>query len=211
VTAKVVPKKKSSYHHGDLERALVEAAAEIVRDKGIDALTLRGVGDYLGVSRSALYRHFEDKSALLARLAAVGFRGLSAALNFAQDTAQASGREPLEEMAGAYVRYALSNPSHYRVMFGRAIDNWERYPDLVAEGEAAFSLLLNTVAKSQQEGKIVAGDPLRLSQVIWSIVHGIATLGMDGQLTHKQAKPEELDTLAEYALRCVNQGIGQRK
>jgi AcrR family transcriptional regulator len=208
VASKVVQKKKGSYHHGDLERALVAAAAEIVREKGVDALTLRGVGDYLGVSRTALYRHFEDKSALLARLAAVGFQGLSTALQGAIDSAQTSGREPLQEMAGAYVRYAISNPSHYRVMFGRAIDNWERYPDLVTAGQAAFALLFNTVVQSQQEGKIVAGDPHRLSQIIWSIVHGIAALGMDGHLAQDQPEPDELGSLAEYAARCMKEGIG---
>src|SRR5437016_3005395 len=75
-----VRKPARRYHHGDLRRALVQEAVHTIQAKGVDALTLRAVGQKLGVSRTALYRHFSDKSALLAAVAGEGFRMLRAQL-----------------------------------------------------------------------------------------------------------------------------------
>src|SRR6266542_1478214 len=78
--AAAVGKPPSRYHHGDLRRALLEEAVRTIRDDGVAALTLRAVGARLGVSRTALYRHFADKSALLNAVSEDGFRRLGDAL-----------------------------------------------------------------------------------------------------------------------------------
>jgi AcrR family transcriptional regulator len=83
MTSKPQRKRKGAYHHGDLERALVEAALRTIRLEGVQGLTLRGVGAQLGVSRTALYRHFEDKAALVARVALEGFTLFHEALSAA--------------------------------------------------------------------------------------------------------------------------------
>src|SRR4051812_35717115 len=97
--------KKRGYHHGDLERALVDAAVSMIREEGVRAFTLRRVGARVGVSRTALYRHFDDKAALLARVACDGFRRLHAALVKAVATASHHRADPLPEMAVAYVHF----------------------------------------------------------------------------------------------------------
>src|SRR5215468_305180 len=112
-----VRKRPGRYHHGDLARALLHEAVRTIHRNGVEALTLRGVGDRLGVSRTALYRHFADKQALLDEVAADGFRTLRAALRGAWD-AGGGGRAGFDAMGVAYVGFAVSHPSHYRVMFG---------------------------------------------------------------------------------------------
>src|SRR5688572_18192665 len=67
-------KRRGAYHHGDLRRALLDAALRTIREEGVEALTVRAAGAKLGVSRSALYRHFADKGALLTVVATEGFR-----------------------------------------------------------------------------------------------------------------------------------------
>ena len=69
-------KRPDRYHHGDLQRALVQEALRTIQAQGVEGLTLRAVGKALGVSRTALYRHFADKSALLSAVAREGFRTL---------------------------------------------------------------------------------------------------------------------------------------
>src|SRR6266852_147708 len=132
--------KKGAYHHGDLERALVDAAVVMIREEGVQAFTLRSVGARVGVSRTALYRHFDDKAALLARVASEGFRRLHAALRKAVAAASPQRADPLQAMAAAYVHFAAANPSHYQTMFGRFLTDWRRYPDLIAHGDAAFNI-----------------------------------------------------------------------
>jgi len=184
--------KKQAYHHGDLERALVDTAVRVIQDEGIAALTLRDVGARLGVSRTALYRHFDDKAALLARVASEGFRLLSATLAAALENAAAAGEDPLPAMAAAYVHFARANPSHYQTMFSGVLTDGRQDPDLQRHGEAAFNVLLNTIRRGQDEGRIRTADPVELAAITRALSHGIATLGMANQLTRTPAALEEL-------------------
>src|SRR5687768_1314674 len=90
-------KRPDHYHHGDLRHALLQAALRTIQQHGVEALTLRAVGQDLGVSRTALYRHFADKSALLAVVAQEGFRMLREALSAAWEQ-QGRGRAGFEAM-----------------------------------------------------------------------------------------------------------------
>src|SRR6187455_983274 len=109
-------KPRRSYHHGNLRRALLDEALTTIRTEGVDGLTLREIGARLGVSRSALYRHFADKRALLTAVATEGFRTLREGLVSAWEDGGRGG-EAFGAMGTAYIRFAMANPSHYRVMF----------------------------------------------------------------------------------------------
>jgi AcrR family transcriptional regulator len=203
-------KRKGAYHHGDLERALVEAALRTIRLEGVQSLTLRGVGAQLGVSRTALYRHFEDKAALVARVALEGFTLFHDALSAAIARANREDGDPIEEMARAYVRFAMANQSHYQTMFGGFLDDWSRYPDLMQRADATFRLLVDAVRAEQRERRLVAGDPVELAEVFWSLSHGISTLGSAGHLPRTSTGVEDLVVLGCRALREGMRGSRKR-
>jgi AcrR family transcriptional regulator len=189
------PPKKRAYHHGDLKRALVEAAVAMIREEGVQAFTLRSVGGRVGVSRTALYRHFDDKAALLARVASEGFRRLHAALGRAVATASQQHADPLPAMAAAYVHFAAHNPSHYETMFGGFLTDRSGYADLIAHGDASFNVLVDTIRGQQEDGEIGPGDPIELAEILWSMSHGIATLAMAQHLARSPTGIEELAVL----------------
>src|ERR1041384_7388776 len=114
-------KPRRSYHHGNLRRALLDEALATIGAEGVDGLTLREIGARLGVSRTAMYRHFADKRALLAAVATEGFRTLRQQLVSAWE-AGGRGSAAFESMGTAYIRFAAANPAHYRVMFGGFVD-----------------------------------------------------------------------------------------
>src|SRR4051812_21457622 len=145
--------KKRAYHHGDLERALVDGAVKMIQNEGVQALTLRGVGALLGVSRTALYRHFAHKEALLARVAAEGFKRFHEALASAVARAGKRHQDPLPAMAAAYISFARSNPSHYQTMFSGVLTDWRQYPDLMLHAEAAFNVLRDAIRAQQKAGR----------------------------------------------------------
>lgn len=175
-------KRRRSYHHGDLARALVEEAIRTIQRGGVQALTLRAVGEKLGVSRTALYRHFPDKSALLAAVGREGFRTLRERLDDAWRQHD-GGQAGFEAMGTAYVQFAVDHPAHYRVMFGGHLTGQSvPDPELAREGAAAFQALVDALMSLQHQGIARTDPPLRLAQYIWANVHGIAMLAIDGLL-----------------------------
>jgi AcrR family transcriptional regulator len=204
-TAGSRPRKKRAgqYHHGDLRRALLEQALRTIQAGGVTGLTLRGVGDALGVSRTALYRHFSDKQALLAAVGREGFRMLRLALTSAWDE-HGRGRKGFEAMGLAYVRFAVAHPAHYRVMFGGFIESCAKDAGFVQEAQAAFQVLVDALVEQQRAGVVRRDDPLLLARFIWSVVHGIAMLTIDGQLTGPDKPGEALD---QYAMRRIRDAI----
>jgi AcrR family transcriptional regulator len=183
---------------------LREAVETIGRD-GVDALTLREVGRRLGVSRTALYRHFSDKASLLAAVARDGFQRFTADLR----KAWADGgedRRALDLMGIAYVRFAVTNPSHYRVMFGDFRDLCDKNPGLQADAAASFDALVEALQSLQQSGLVRRDEPRQLAHYVWAVVHGIAMLAINGQLGPYPAA-HELDALTQLALMRLGSGI----
>jgi AcrR family transcriptional regulator len=199
---KPVAKQRGSYHHGDLPRAMLQEAVRTIQTHGTAALTLRGVGERLGVSRTALYRHFADKQALLAAVAAEGFRTLRAALVQAWERG-GHGREGLDAMGVAYVRFAVTHPSHYRVMFGGVVRPGDRSREVGDPGTDAFQVLVDAIIEQQQAGVVRGDDPRQLALYVWAVVHGVAMLALDGML------PPQLpaDALIEFANNRLRTGI----
>jgi len=204
------PRPKSrgrrSYHHGDLRRALLEQALSTIGEEGVAALTLRGVGQSLGVSRSALYRHFADKSALLEAVATDGFRRFRTDLQTAWEGA-GRGLPGLADMGVAYVRFAVANPSHFRVMFSGALRDGPPDPERRREGDAAFHVLLDAIVELQADGQLRRDDPQLMARYIWAVVHGIAMLSLD---VPAHDPPIEPDTLARYGVERMMTGLTVR-
>ena len=190
-------------HHSALRRALLLEAVRTIHAEGAAALTLRGVGDRLGVSRTALYRHFADKQALLDEVAAEGFRMLRAALHEAWGT---GGRAGFDAMGIAYVHFAVAHPSHYRVMFGGLAARHEASPaDAEGAGESAdaFQVLVDAIVAEQAAGRVRREDPQALALYIWAMVHGVAMLALDGLLP----PPTTPDVLARLGIARLHGGI----
>jgi AcrR family transcriptional regulator len=183
-----------------LRRALLQEAARTIQSEGVDGLTLRAVGERLGVSRTALYRHFNDKSALLSAVARDGFRMLRLTLLEAWEK-EGRGRPGFEAMGMAYVRFAVENPSHYRVMFGGFLARPQPDPELAEEASCAFQVLVDALVSQQETGLVRRDDPLQLARLIWAIVHGIAMLAIDGHLAHNEADAEALSAFAVERIR----------
>lgn len=197
-------KPPGRYHHGDLRRALLQAAVRTIHSHGVDGVTLRAVGTTLGVSRTALYRHFTDKAALLSAVAAEGFRLLRLELVDAWEKG-GRGRKGFEAMGVAYVRFAVAHSAHYRVMFGADIDSTAN-PELMEEGAGAFQALLDSLVAQQQSGLVREDSPQQMALFVWATVHGIAMLAIDRRLEHRHTSVE---ALTRYAIDRIRTGIAK--
>jgi AcrR family transcriptional regulator len=198
-----VGKQEKPYHHPDLRSKLLSTATQIIAEKGAEGITLRELARRSGVSRTALYRHFSDKSELLAAVAEEGFRRLTDRCRKAGEKSGADPAAALENVFMAYVEFAVENPTHYRLMFGRKILNIVEYPGLMAAAWQLYNELIVLVKENQRARRIRPGTPADLAHVIWSLAHGLSLLVIDERV-RGAAKGR---TLAAFAIRSVLDGI----
>jgi AcrR family transcriptional regulator len=175
----VTASRKRPYHHGDLRTALIEAALSLVEEHGVKGLALSDAARQVGVSVAAPYRHFKDKEALLAEIAAQGFVLFRDALARAAQSNPKDKVKRLVEMGVAYVDFALQHPSHFKVMWESGIPK-ENYSEVGKAGSEAYRLL-EKAANDLLPGAS-AGRQQALVAAAWSIVHGYASLTLEGEL-----------------------------
>ncbi|MBX3483370.1 TetR/AcrR family transcriptional regulator [Phenylobacterium sp.] len=176
------------YHHGDLRRALVDAARRLLEAEGPSALSLRAVAREAGVSPAAPYHHFKDKAELLDAVAHEGWEMLQMAMTDAK--AGVEGREQLTSIGIAYVCFARDNPALYRVMYDAARDK-EALPmdveDANPENGNAYCLVRDTMIEQGADPR--AETHLELATVAaWCGAHGLAEMAGFKQFDHLKAE-----------------------
>jgi AcrR family transcriptional regulator len=171
-------KKRKSYHHGDLRRALVQVALDRVRQDGIENLSLREVARAVGVAPGAAYKHFADKNQLIAAIS------LEAQIMLARSTREATsklaGAKRLEAVGRAYIAFACDEPLLFRLLFSRlgAGSLQDSYESADGSIPSSYEQLRTAVADIQPgRHKSVDEDVLALA---WSVAHGAASLISDG-------------------------------
>jgi AcrR family transcriptional regulator len=168
---------RDSYHHGDLRRAILDAALQDIAARGPASLSLRGLARTAGVSHAAPAHHFGDKSGVFTAVATEGFQ-----LLHESQLGASEGLDPddtLLPLAVNYVLFAIGHPSYYEVMWREELyDTGD--PALVAARERVFAVFYQSVAAGigelepeQFPGAVAAA---------WSVVHGFATLWLNGNL-----------------------------
>ena len=170
----------ATYHHGDLKRALLTAVEDIVRDKGIEALTLREAARRAGVSHGAPLHHFRDKRGLLTAFAVAGSRKLERCVRRAL-----AGIDPRDHAARltavgmGYLDFALRHGAHFRIVFRpELLDGAD--PDLEQARAAAGHTLDEVLMAARDAGSLSPNDYDRVRLASWSIAHGFASLAAEG-------------------------------
>ncbi|WP_449433291.1 TetR/AcrR family transcriptional regulator [Pseudomonas putida] len=172
------PKRKSSYHHGNLREALTEIAVTLLEEHGAANLSLRMLARELGVSQTAPYHHFEDKNALLAAIAAEGFRKAAQVLRTVSINHHSLERR-VRGLCAGYVRFAREKPEMWRLMYGTAVQHKETYPELVEASNEAFEALAARVEEMMIEFGIDHIGPKQAAMYLLGLNHGLATMIVD--------------------------------
>jgi AcrR family transcriptional regulator len=189
------------YHHGDLRRALVDVGAALVREAGPPALSMAEASRRAGVSIAAPYRHFPDREALAAAVAARGYDEMGAGLARAMDGA-ATPQERLARAVEGYVAWAAANPGTFALLFGSGLDK-RRHPELLAAAQGVLALLLEPARSLAAGGEDRAGA---LATAIGVLGHGYATLLLDGSLGTDDAAAARAADTAARATRALLRG-----
>jgi len=183
--------RRRGYHHGNLREALIEAARQLLAEKGAAGFTLKDAAKLAGVSPAAPYRHFKDRAALIGAVSDRGFELFSERLKAAAE----KGRDPAEafgRLGEAYLAFAAEEPGYYEAMFDAeglgAADH--------DAGAGAFSILVEGLTKAYGEGAFGGTDPRVVALNVWALSHGVATLAAAGRLPRGPGVPSPADVLA---------------
>jgi AcrR family transcriptional regulator len=192
------------YHHGDLKNALIKAGIEILSREGIEALTLRKVAKRAGVSHTAPYAHFTDKQALIAAIAAEGYKNLYGAL-FAAQNPHVDPLARLMATAHAYLQFALDEPDHFKITFSGVVEAEQDYPDYVEQSKRCFALVVAVVEDCKMKGLLAGRDTQLVAVSIWSCIHGFVQLLLANQLPGTLTTQHAIHDLFNFHLRQVLQ------
>ena len=199
---------RDGYHHGDLRNALVASAVRLIETSGTSSFSLREAAREVGVSANAAYRHFDDKSALMTAVAAFGFRQLATQMVGAMASA-AGGRAKgpasvarFKAVGRAYVEFAVAHPELFRVMFGECGAECRQAEPGDDATEDPWSLLGKTLDALVADGLLATEVRPGAELKAWSVVHGFASLALDGlaALPSADERAAALDALLDFAV-----------
>ena len=199
--------KRLTYRHGNLREALIVEAVKLMEEREDSAFALREVAQRIRVSHTAAYRHFPNKGALLAEMAKRGFGILAEALE-ASLAAGKTSDEVVRGQARAYIKVALKNRALFRCMFGPRKFGPENNDAVDKSCDVCFDLLNRAAMRLSEEHQISA-PASETSLAIWSMVHGLTNLALDGQLCDlgDEETQEGYEQMADKSARQLMSGL----
>ncbi|MHB8692147.1 MAG: TetR/AcrR family transcriptional regulator [Solirubrobacteraceae bacterium] len=184
------------YHHGNLRQELLQEAERMLREQGIERLSLRELARAVGVSHGAPRRHFPDRQALLDALAQQGFERLHAELITAAATAAPEFSARLAATATAYVRFATDDAALLELMFAGK----HRAPagSLYEASERTFAVMLELIEQGQREGALESGETEGVGVLLFATLQGIAALVNAGMVEETRRDELVVDATARF-------------
>ncbi|WP_417805091.1 TetR/AcrR family transcriptional regulator [Thalassospira lucentensis] len=174
----------AKYHHGDVRNVLLQKAETILTDEGPTGLSLRRLARMTGVSEAAPYRHFDGKDGILAAVAISAFERFAQKLEDVAATVT-KHEDRIMALGTAYVGFAIENPQHFRLIFGRERPPLDQYPELRDAADNAFDVLQRAVTSVDRKADMTlsqAATAYNRALAAWSRAHGIAMLVIDGMI-----------------------------
>ncbi len=201
-------RREGGYHHGNLKEALMQAALDLIAQKGPAGFTFAEAARWAGVSPAAPYRHFRDRDELLANVAQQGFEQFEAQLSAAWDDGRPDTPTAFQRVGKAYLAFARDNPAYYSAMFESGVPV-ESNPALLVASERAFAVI--RAAAERMVALAPPGVPrppaLMMALHIWSMAHGIASLFGRGDGSRRKL-PMSAEDLLEAASLIYLKGLG---
>jgi AcrR family transcriptional regulator len=190
--------------HGDLREACVAEAMRIIRDVGIEELSLREVARRLGVSHQAPYRHFPSRDHILAEIVDRCFRDFDAWL--AQTPRTDDPMADLDAMGVLYLRYAAEHPLEYRLMFGAKLPDAAAHPEMLERGCGAYDQLRAVLGRIF--GLPPDSEPVTLDAMfVWAAMHGIASIFETDAMSGLGVTPEVQARVSAHVRRRIRDAL----
>ena len=210
-----MPKAESrgptSYHHGNLREALIDAAVQLVEEGGPENVSVREVAKRAGVSPGAPFRHFSSKTALMTAVAEQAMSRFRAEITNAVDNVATD--DPIERFAAvgvAYLRWAIRNSTHFQIISTRSLIDWDSSESLRRDNEAVRVLMEGAMVEAQRRSMLRSNDIADTQIAGRALVYGFARMNIDGHFPRWGVAGSEAEQTAEAILDLFIEGIARR-
>ncbi len=203
--AKVRTRVRPTARPADLREACVQAAREVIAERGVEGLSMRDVARRLGISHQAPYRHFESRDHLLAEIMRRCFADFASYLDARPRSAD--DHEDLAAMGEAYLAYAAAKPLEYRLMFGTPWPAPAHHAGLVADAVHAFDILRNNLRRQHGDAPGMQARADLDSMFIWSALHGMASITRSQAMDCLQLAPGVGAAFKDYLMRKIGAAL----
>ncbi len=174
-------KQKTAYHHGDLRRALIDATRQLVQEKGPDHFSVAEAARVAGVSKAAPYKHFADRDEMLMAVVMDAMDQKYEGMKQAIAPLPPESPERIMVLGQLYVRFAQAEPNLFRLMFGLSEEHGNDAP-AVEKGQRTFGIVQETVAGVLGLDEVTP-EAAKRAFMLWSFVHGLSFLLIDGKVS----------------------------
>lgn len=193
--------KKNEYHHGNLKDDFLKIAFEFIKTEEIEKLTLKILSDKTGTSRSAIYRHFKNKDELIETMIVQGFQQFDDVLSPILLDKNSSLIDRFYLGGKALVGFAKEYPNLYRLLFGKKYAHIRESVVSIKDDDCSgFGALKKAIEEGQQSKILKKGDSFKQAIIIWSSLHGMASLEIDGFMDIQNMHDELYDDMFESLL-----------
>jgi AcrR family transcriptional regulator len=168
------------YHHGDLRAALVAASLAIIEERGPEQVTVREAAKRAGVSSGAPFRHFPNRTALMTAVAEEAQRRFRAEIDAALAAAPNEPLARFHALGEAYLRWAIRNPSHFRVISARNLIDYDSSPYLTRDNDEIRAMMSAALIAAARNGNLATSDVAHLQIAARACVYGLARMYIDG-------------------------------
>lgn len=188
-----MPKKKTiesnGYHHGDVENACIQAAFELLDEKGFHQLNIREVTKRVGISHNAPYRYFKSKEELFVVLIIRIYDEIIEVLDTVIDSSKGDIDEDYKKLVRSFVLFAMNNREKYRLLSFYTVQNPRSYPNLIQGAEKLFIKTHAVLAKYLRKFDKSEEDTVKFIVFCMSTIRGYATMVVENKL--ELAYPEQ--------------------
>jgi len=205
------PDQARPYHHGDLRRVLIDAALQLAKEGGAEAVSVREAARRAGVSPGAPFRHFESRDALMTAVAEEAQRRFRAEIDAA--LAETPAGDPLARFRGlglAYLRWAMRNPAHFEIISSGRYFAHDEAGELSRDNAELIGMTERLLAEAFALGQLRVVDLKRVQIAARALVYGFARMNLDGHLPRWGVAEDEVERTSEAILDLFIEGIARR-
>lgn len=192
---------KKDYHHGNLKEEFLRIAFEFIAQEDVEKLTLKVLSDATGTSRSAIYKHFKSRDALVEKMIEIGFETFDGVTSPILLNSKTPLVDRFYESGKAYINFAKENPNLYRLLFGKKHSHIREEIMSIKDSDCSgFAALKIAIEEGQESGVLKKDSSYKQTIIIWSSLHGLSSLIIDGFMDVDELLEEIYEGLFETLL-----------